>query len=86
LLVAELSYRIEAVMTDNDLIFTMRYAFHSQRQTRFQQACRSLGIEHWRARPRHPESNGRKAAWLLGSGLCGDATMLRDSLVVVSMP
>ncbi len=58
-LVAELPYRIEAVMTDNDLIFTMRYAFHSQRQTRFQQACRSLGIEHWRARPRHPQSNGK---------------------------
>jgi len=58
-LVAALPYRIEAVMTDNDLIFTMRYAFHSQRQTRFQQACRSLGIEHWRARPRHPESNGK---------------------------
>jgi len=58
-LVAALPYRIEAVMTDNDLIFTMRYAFHSQRQTRFQQACRSLGIEHWRARPRHPQSNGK---------------------------
>ena len=58
-LVAELPYRIEAVMTDNDLIFTMRYAFHSERRTRFQQACRSLGIEHWRARPRHPQSNGK---------------------------
>lgn len=58
-LVAALPYRIEAVMTDNDLIFTMRYAFHSQRQSRFQQACRSLGIEHWKARPRHPESNGK---------------------------
>ena len=58
-LVSELPYRVEAVMTDNDLIFTMRYAFHSQRQTRFQQACRSLGIEHWRVRPRHPQSNGK---------------------------
>jgi len=58
-LVADLPYRIEAVMTDNDLIFTMHYAFHAQRQTRFQQACRSLGIQHWRARPHHPESNGK---------------------------
>ncbi len=58
-LVADLPYRIEAVMTDNDLIFTMRYAYHAQRQTRFQQACRSLGIQHWRARPHHPESNGK---------------------------
>ena len=40
-------------MTDNDMIFTMRYAFHSERQTRFQQACRSLGIEHWRAPATH---------------------------------
>lgn len=31
-LVAALPYRIEAVMTDNDLIFTMRYAYHSQRR------------------------------------------------------
>jgi transposase InsO family protein len=54
-----LPYRIEAVMTDNDLIFTMRHAFHSQRQTRFQQACRSLGIQHWLAQPHHPQSNGK---------------------------
>ena len=46
-------------MTDNDMIFTMQYAFHSERQTRFQQACRSLGIAHWRARPHHPQSNGK---------------------------
>jgi transposase InsO family protein len=56
---SSLPYRIEAVMTDNDLIFTMRHAFHSQRQTRFQQACRSLGIQHWLAQPHHPQSNGK---------------------------
>ncbi len=57
--VATLPYPIEAVMTDNDLIFTMRFAFYSQRRTRFEQACRSLGISHRLLRPRAPESNGK---------------------------
>jgi transposase InsO family protein len=55
----QLPYRVEAVMTDNDLVFTMRYAFYSKRQTRFEQACRSLGIEHRLLRPHCPESNGK---------------------------
>lgn len=54
-----LPYPVQAVMTDNDLIFTMRFGPHAQRQTRFQQACRSLGIQHWLAQPHHPESNGK---------------------------
>lgn len=57
--VATLPYPVEAVMTDNDLIFSMRRAYHSQRQTRFQDACRSLGIEHWLTRPHHPQTNGK---------------------------
>jgi transposase InsO family protein len=56
---AQLPYRVEAVMTDNDLVFTMRFAFHSDRQTRFQQACRSLGIQHQLIRPHTPASNGK---------------------------
>ena len=28
---AQLPSRVEAVMTDNDMMFTMRYAFHSDR-------------------------------------------------------
>jgi transposase InsO family protein len=56
---AQLPYRVEAVMTDNDMMFTMRYAFHSDRRTRFEQALRSAGIEHRLIRPRSPESNGK---------------------------
>lgn len=57
--VATLPYRIEAVMTDNGLAFSMKHAFHSERLTRFQQACRSLGIEHKLLRPYAPECNGK---------------------------
>ncbi len=57
--VAVLPYRIEAVMTDNGLAFSMKHAFHSDRLTRFQQACRSLGIEHKLLRPYAPECNGK---------------------------
>lgn len=58
-LVALLPYPIEAVMTDNDLVFTMRFAYYRQRRTRFEEACRSLGIRHRRLRPHAPESNGK---------------------------
>jgi transposase InsO family protein len=56
---AQLPYRVEAVMTDNDMMFTMRYAFHSHRLTRFEQALKSAGIAHRLIRPRSPESNGK---------------------------
>jgi hypothetical protein len=35
---AQLPYRVEAVMTDSDMMFTMRYAFYSNRLTRLEQA------------------------------------------------
>ncbi len=54
-----LPYRIEAVMTDNDLIFSMRSSCHAQRQTHFQQSCRSLGIQHRLTQPHHPQTNGK---------------------------
>jgi transposase InsO family protein len=57
--VATLPYRIESVMTDNGLAFSMKHAFHCDRLTRFQQACRSLGIEHKLLRPYAPECNGK---------------------------
>ena len=56
---AQLPYRVEAVMTDNDMMFTMRYALYSDRLTRFEQALKSAGIEHRLIRPRSPESNGK---------------------------
>lgn len=58
-LVDVLPYPIEAVMTDNDLVFTMRFAYYRHRRTRFEDACRRLGICHRRLRPHAPESNGK---------------------------
>lgn len=57
--VTAMPYRIEAVLTDNAMAFTMRSAQHSDRLTRFQQACHSLGIVHHLLRPRRPQSNGK---------------------------
>lgn len=57
--VHRLPYRVEAVLTDNALAFTMKRAWHSDRLTRFEQACRSLGITHHLLRPRRPQSNGK---------------------------
>jgi transposase InsO family protein len=55
----QLPYRVEAVITDNDMMFTMRYAYYSTRLTRFQQALNSAGIEHRLIGPRSPESDGK---------------------------
>ncbi len=57
--VHRLPYRVEAVLTDNALAFTMKHAWHSDRLTRFEQACQSLGITHHLLRPRRPQSNGK---------------------------
>lgn len=54
-----LPYRVEAVLTDNALAFTMRHALHRDRLTRFEQACHSLGVTHHLLRPRRPQSNGK---------------------------
>ena len=56
---AALPYRVEAVLTDNAFIFTMRYAHHAERLTRFEQACRACGITHHLLRPGRPQSNGK---------------------------
>ena len=52
------------MLTDNLWLFTMRFAYYDQRQTRFQQACRSWGIEHRLLRPYAPESNGKVERFL----------------------
>ena len=59
LVVSRLPYRVEAVLTDNALAFTMKHAWHSERLSRFEQACQSLGIAHHLLRPRRPQSNGK---------------------------
>jgi transposase InsO family protein len=56
---ATLPYAIDAVLTDNAFAFTMRHAQHAERQTRFQQACTSMGIAHHLLRPYAPQSNGK---------------------------
>ncbi len=57
--VRQLPYPVESVLTDNALAFTMRYALHADRLTRFEEACRSLAITHHLLRPRRPQSNGK---------------------------
>jgi transposase InsO family protein len=56
---ATLPYPIEAVLTDNAFVFTMRHARHADRLTRFQQACQTFGIAHHLLRPYKPQSNGK---------------------------
>lgn len=65
--VRDLPYRVEAVLTDNAFAFTMRRALHSDRLTRFEQACRSLGIVHHLLRPRRPPIQ-RQGRALLSNG------------------
>jgi transposase InsO family protein len=57
--VTTLPYPVEAILTDNAFAFTMRYARHADRLTRFQQACATLGIRHYLLRPHAPQSNGK---------------------------
>jgi len=54
-----LPYPVTAVMTDNDLVFTMRFAHQAAGITRFAQALRSAGIEHRLIPPRRPQLNGK---------------------------
>lgn len=54
-----LPYPVAAVMTDNDLVFTMRFAHQAAGVTRFAQALRSAGIEHRLIPPRRPQLNGK---------------------------
>ena len=53
------SYPVEAVLTDNALVFTMRYAYHPNRFTLFEKTCQAYGIRHLRLKPYHPQSNGK---------------------------
>lgn len=54
-----LPYPVDAVLTDNAFAFTMRYAQHPDRRTRFQQVCQAVGIRHYVVRPYTPQSNGK---------------------------
>lgn len=52
-------YPVERVMTDNSLIFTMRYAYFSHRKTRFEMLLKTKRIKLLLIRPHHPETNGK---------------------------
>jgi transposase InsO family protein len=56
---ANLPYRVEAVLTDNAFAFTMRHAQQADRLTRFQQVCAAHDIRHYLLRPYAPQSNGK---------------------------
>jgi transposase InsO family protein len=55
----ELTYPIEAVMTDNAWAFTMVQTAHPNRRSRFEQALQANGIRHYLLRPYAPECNGK---------------------------
>jgi transposase InsO family protein len=46
------------VVTDNALVFTMRFAHHKDRQTAFQKQVAALGLRHFCIAPRSPWQNG----------------------------
>jgi transposase InsO family protein len=58
-LLKELTYPVEAIMTDNAWAFTMQKTSHPGRLSRFEQALRSYGIAHRLLRPYAPECNGK---------------------------
>lgn len=56
---SELTYPVQAVMTDNAWAFTMLKTAHPGRRSRFEQALQSHGIDHRLLRPYAPECNGK---------------------------
>lgn len=56
---SELTYPVQAVMTDNAWAFTMIKTAHPGRRSRFEQALQSHGIDHRLLRPYRPECNGK---------------------------
>lgn len=56
---ASFPFTVKKVMTDNSFIFTMRHAFHNERQSRFEKLLEAKGIKLTVIRPYHPETNGK---------------------------
>lgn len=56
---AEVPYGIQAMMTDNACIFSMRRSGNPERECSFQRSLRLKGIEHLLTRPYTPRTNGK---------------------------
>jgi len=58
-LLSEVPYRIQAVMTDNALFFTMKRSAHPERECPFERSLREQGIRHLLTKPYTPRTNGK---------------------------
>lgn len=56
---AEVPYGIQAMMTDNACIFSMRRSAHPERECAFRRSLRLRGIEHLLTKPYTPRTNGK---------------------------
>jgi transposase InsO family protein len=54
-----LGVRIQQVMTDNGMQFTMAHTPHPERRTKFQKLLAQQGIKHLRTKPYSPQTNGK---------------------------
>ncbi len=73
-------YPVQAILTDNALCFTMRYAAHAEREPLFAKTCTELGIRHALIRPHRPQTNGKVERFFRTvNEECYTRTRFRDS-------
>ena len=70
---------VQAVLTDNALGFTMRYAAHAERTPLFAKTCAALGLHSALIRPHRPQTNGTVARFFRTvTEACDDRVPFRD--------